>query len=231
MKKMKKVLALLLVFVLTISLGACKSSPKEEPGTDAATEEGADSEGGETKEADGEYEFSEPVTIKFANYAILEAGYDKFWDDVKKGFEEKYPNIKVEYMTAEYGQMLTQVVTWAGGGEIPWIPTLADAGLAIPVTDVFSEDYLSQIYPSMLEATNIDGVPYGIPMYASPFIMFYNRDLFEQAGLDPDTPPTTCSFKNIRWKSCLSFWYDNRFCIRIGFLSDFSSIWLWGLCT
>ncbi|ROR25289.1 multiple sugar transport system substrate-binding protein [Mobilisporobacter senegalensis] len=198
MSKMKKVLALLLIVVLTVSLGACKSSKKEEPKADVTTEDGEPA-GEEVSESDGEYEFTEPVTIKFANYAVLEAGYDKFWEDVKKGFEEKYPNIKIEYMTAEYGQMLTQVVTWAGGGEIvdlvlgeiPWIPTLADAGLAVPVTDAFSEDYLSQIYPSMLEATNVDGVPYGIPMYASPFVMFYNKDLFEQAGLDPNAPPTT----------------------------------------
>lgn len=198
MSKMKKVLALLLIVVLTVSLGACKSSKKEEPKADVTTEDGEPA-GEEVSESDGEYEFTEPVTIKFANYAVLEAGYDKFWEDVKKGFEEKYPNIQIEYMTAEYGQMLTQVVTWAGGGEIvdlvlgeiPWIPTLADAGLAVPVTDAFSEDYLSQIYPSMLEATNVDGVPYGIPMYASPFVMFYNKDLFEQAGLDPNAPPTT----------------------------------------
>lgn len=199
MSKMKKVLALLLIFVLTVSLGACGSSKKEESKTDTAKEDVTQTSDEETATTDGEYEFTEPVTIKFANYAVLEAGYDKFWEGVKKGFEEKYPNIKIEYMTAEYGQMLTQVVTWAGGGEtvdlvigeIPWIPTLADAGLAVPVTDVFSEDYLSQIYPSMLEATNVDGVPYGIPMYASPFVMFYNKGLFEQAGLDPNTPPTT----------------------------------------
>ncbi len=203
MSKMKKVLALLLIFVLTVSLGACGSTKKEDTKTDTAKGNATADTTGTADEAtsqeDGEYEFTEPVTIKFANYAVLEAGYDKFWENVKQGFEEKYPNIKIEYMTAEYGQMLTQVVTWAGGGEtvdlvlgeIPWIPTLADAGLAVPVTDLFSEDYLSQIYPSMLEATDVDGVPYGIPMYASPFVMFYNKDLFTQAGLDPNTPPTT----------------------------------------
>ena len=28
-------------------------------------------------------------------------------------------------------------------------------------------------------------------MYVSPFLMYYNKDLFEQAGLDPNSPPTT----------------------------------------
>ncbi|HHV11618.1 MAG TPA: extracellular solute-binding protein [Clostridiales bacterium] len=204
MSKMKKVLALLLVFVLTASLGACGGSPKEETKkdtvpTDTKQTDVTQAVKEETDKASGDYEFKEPVTIKFANYGVLEAGYDKFWNDAKKGFEEKYPDITIEFMTAEYGQMLTQVVTWVGGGEkvdlvfgeASWIPTLADAGILMPVTDAFSEDYLSQIYPSMLEAMKVDGVPHGIPMYASPFIMLYNKDLFEQAGLDPNSPPAT----------------------------------------
>lgn len=28
-------------------------------------------------------------------------------------------------------------------------------------------------------------------MYVSPFLLYYNKDLFEKAGLDPNTPPTT----------------------------------------
>ncbi|MFT4105330.1 MAG: extracellular solute-binding protein [Lacrimispora sp.] len=200
MSKMKKVLALLLTFVLTVSLGACGGSAKEEtkkdtPQTEAATQAAQ----AETTKTSENYEFKEPVTIKFANYAVLEAGYDKFWNDAKKGFEEKYPDITVEFMTAEYGQMLTQVVTWVGGGEkvdlvlgeASWISTLADAGILMPVTEAFPAEYLSQIYPSMMDAMKVDGVPHGIPMYASPFIMLYNKALFEQAGLDPENPPTT----------------------------------------
>lgn len=209
---MKKVLTLFMALVMIFSLAACGGKEVTEKSKDPVdtentakedtkdTTEKEDTEDTtEKEETSGEYVFTEPVTIKFANYAILEAGYDQFWNDVKTGFEAKYDNIKIEYLSAEYGQMLTQVVTWAGGGEVvdlvfgesSWAPTLADAGIIIPVTDAFPEDYLSQIYPSILESTSVAGEPYGIPMYASPFIMYYNKDLFEQAGLDPNTPPTT----------------------------------------
>lgn len=139
------------------------------------------------------------VTIKFANYALLEKGYEPFWNGVKTGFEAKYPNIKVEYVTAPYGEIVNQVINMAGGGnkvdllfgEIGWTPTLEDAGLSVPVDTVLSKEFLDDFYPSVLQAANINGKPYALPMYVSPFLLYYNKDLFTQAGLDPNTPPKT----------------------------------------
>ena len=47
----------------------------------------------------------EKVTLKIANYAVLEKGYDEFWSSVKAGYEEKYPNVTIEWVTAPYGEM------------------------------------------------------------------------------------------------------------------------------
>jgi multiple sugar transport system substrate-binding protein len=51
-----------------------------------------------------------PVTIKVANYAILEGGYEPFWKSVKTGFEAKNPNITIEWVSAPYGEIVNQVV-------------------------------------------------------------------------------------------------------------------------
>ena len=163
--------------------------------TAAAAEEGA----AEATEAAGEEAAGEPVTIQVANYALLEAGYDTFWEGVKTGFEEQYPNITIEWVTAPYGEILNQVINMAGGGdrvdcifsEMIWIPSLVDAGLAAPLDGVLDADFLNDYYPNVLEAHSVDGQVYGAPLYISPFVLFYNKDLFEQAGLDPENPPTT----------------------------------------
>ena len=36
-----------------------------------------------------------------------------------------------------------------------------------------------------------DGRLYGVPLYADVSALFYNKDLFEKAGLDPNKPPTS----------------------------------------
>ena len=102
-------------------------------------------------------------------------------------------------MTAPYGEIVNTVINMAGGGdmvdlmygELDWIPTMVEAGMAAPAKDVLSAELMEDIYPSILEACSIDGVAYGVPMYVSPFLMYYNKDLFEKAGLDPEAPPAT----------------------------------------
>ncbi len=140
-----------------------------------------------------------PVTIKVANYALLESGYEPFWNGVKEGFEAENPDVTIEWITAPYGEIVNQVINMAGGGdkvdviygEVDWVPGLADSGLAAPIEDILDAEYLDDYYPDVLNAHSIDGKAYGIPLYISPYVLYYNKDLFIQAGLDPENPPTT----------------------------------------
>ncbi len=140
-----------------------------------------------------------PVTLKVANYALLESGYEDFWAGVKEGFEAKYPQYKIEWVTAPYGEILNQVINMAGGGdrvdvifgEEAWVPQLYASGLAAPVTSIVDEAFVSDFDPAVMDVFTIDGDIYGIPLYVSPFILYYNTELFEQAGLDPANPPKT----------------------------------------
>lgn len=140
-----------------------------------------------------------PVTIKVANYALLEKGYEPFWKEVKTGFEAANPDITIEWVTAPYGEIVNQVVNMAGGGnkvdaifgEIDWVPGLVDAGLAAPIRDILPSSFVDDFYPDVLKSFEVDGKPSGIPLYVSPYVMYYNKSLFAQAGLDPAKPPKT----------------------------------------
>lgn len=138
-----------------------------------------------------------PLTIKIANYALLESGYEDFWNGVKTGFEAQYPQYRIEWVTAPYGEILNQVINMAGGGdrvdvifgEEAWVPQLYASGLAAPVTDILDEEFVADFDPAIMDVFTIEGGIYGIPLYVSPFILYYNTELFEQAGLDPANPP------------------------------------------
>ena len=141
----------------------------------------------------------EKTVIKFANHMVLEAGTEPFWTQFEIDFESRHPDIDLQYVTAPYGEMLNTVINMAGGGdrvdlmvgEISWTPALEDSGLIVPVSDIMSEEFLADFFPDILDACRIDGVLYALPMWMSPYILLYNRDLFVQAGLDPDSPPKT----------------------------------------
>ncbi|ALC89442.1 ABC transporter substrate-binding protein [Bacillus sp. FJAT-18017] len=63
---------------------------------------------------------------------------------------------------------------------------LKDLGDTIEKTGLKAEDYSETAW----NAGNIDGKQYSIPLDIHPLIMYYNKDLFEAAGLDPENPPT-----------------------------------------
>ena len=137
----------------------------------------------------------EKVTLKFANYALLEDAYKEFWAGVKTGFEAKHPNITIEWVTAPYAEIASQVITKAGAGdkcdlvfgENSWISSFEDAGYAANAADIMGDAYMKNFHESALASCSVDGKAYGIPMYVSPFILYYNVDILKKAGID--NPP------------------------------------------
>ena len=54
-------------------------------------------------------------------------------------------------------------------------------------TDIKKEDFVF----SYLDSLSTDDGLYGVPFQISSYVMYWNKDLFEKAGLDPETPPAT----------------------------------------
>ncbi len=135
----------------------------------------------------------EKTVLKISNYAVLESNYTEFWNSVEAGFEAAYPEYDIEWVTSEYGQTTNTVITAAGGGdycdalfgELSWVSVLAYA--FDPVTDVLTEDLLNTFDANILDSCKFDGECYAIPYYVSPFILYYNTELFAQAGIEVPT--------------------------------------------
>ncbi|MDX7949669.1 extracellular solute-binding protein [Lichenihabitans sp. Uapishka_5] len=57
----------------------------------------------------------------------------------------------------------------------------------IPMTDAEKASY----QPHIIDTITFDGKQWGVPIAFSTKALFWNKDLFKQAGLDPEKPPTT----------------------------------------
>lgn len=137
--------------------------------------------------------------IYFANYAVLEKAYTAFWEKVKRDFESKYPQYEVEYLTAGYNDMLSFVTNRVGGGdkvdiifgEVTWAAGLTDGGIITSVDQVLPQSFLADFHSTALNSFEYKGKIVGVPCYYSPTVLFYNKNLFKKAGLDPNKPPKT----------------------------------------
>ncbi|ACU84060.1 ABC-type sugar transport system, periplasmic component [Brachybacterium faecium DSM 4810] len=67
----------------------------------------------------------------------------------------------------------------------PAVPTLADTGM-LSTTEELGLD-ISHIDENLLGAGQIDDSTYGIPVGANTLALFYNLEILEEAGVDPET--------------------------------------------
>jgi ABC-type glycerol-3-phosphate transport system substrate-binding protein len=127
-----------------------------------------------------------------------QAAYDAFAEQEKQ-FEELHPDIDV--VGLEYEWTAPTFAAQLAGGSLPDVftvpftdsKTLLENGQLMDVTDEVKElGYADKFNPIIIsEVTDSDGRIYGFPRQAYANGLHYNRDLFEQAGLDPDQPPTS----------------------------------------
>ena len=127
-----------------------------------------------------------------------QAAYDAFAEQEKQ-FEELHPDIDV--VGLEYEWTAPTFAAQLAGGSLPDVftvpftdsKTLLENGQLMDVTDEVKElGYADKFNPIIIsEVTDADGRIYGFPRQAYANGLHYNRDLFEQAGLDPDQPPAT----------------------------------------
>lgn len=102
-----------------------------------------------------------------------------------------------------YDEAQTKLMQLLGTDDAPTIQQLpgtssrelVDSGAIAPMQDFIDENGfdLEALQPNIVEAYTVDGVLYAMPQAASGPLLFYNRELFEEAGLDPDSPPATFS--------------------------------------
>ncbi|BDV31996.1 ABC transporter substrate-binding protein [Microbacterium terricola] len=126
------------------------------------------------------------------------AAYEAFATQEKQ-FEDEHPDIDIIGVEYEW-EGPTFAVQLAGGSlpDVFTVPftdskTLLENGQLMDVTDEIEElGYTDSFNPIILDGvTDGEGHIFGFPRQAYAMGLHYNRDLFEQAGLDPDSPPTT----------------------------------------
>ncbi|OLP42346.1 ABC transporter substrate-binding protein [Rhizobium oryziradicis] len=62
-----------------------------------------------------------------------------------------------------------------------------DLIVPVPMTDEEQKSY----YPHIVDTVTFDGTQWGVPIAFSTKALYWNKDLFKKAGLDPETPPKT----------------------------------------
>lgn len=136
----------------------------------------------------------EPVTITYFTFSAAPDHLEDL-DRMIEIFEAANPHISVEVETAPFGDYFTKLQTLIAGGEAPDVfelnyenfVTFASKGVLADLTGNLEADAGSPLdvyYPRSYDAFNYNGLQSGLPATFSTVVLFYNKDLFDQAGLD-----------------------------------------------
>lgn len=126
----------------------------------------------------------------------------KIIDDMVARFHKEHPDIKVEAVYAgNYTDTMTKAMTAMKGGQPPQISvllstdlfTLVDEKAIVPVDEVPGVDkaWLDSFYPAFMANGRTGGKTWSVPFQRSTIVLYYNKDAFKEAGLDPEKAPAT----------------------------------------
>lgn len=102
-----------------------------------------------------------------------------------------------------YGETTTKALTAAKAGSPPHVAvllasdifTLVEEEVITPISDLADTDadkeWLDGFYKGFMNDAIFEGKTYGVPFQRSTPVLYYNKDAFEKAGLDVNTPPKT----------------------------------------
>ncbi len=142
----------------------------------------------------GEAKSSGKTTIKYATYS---AGPDHLedMDKMVAEFEKQNPDIKVDVEVIGYDDYFTKLQTQASSKTLPDafemnyenFATYAGNGVLLDLTEQSKKD--DSFSPDLLTGNTYDyfqhdGKLYGLTEKVSDVVLFYNQDLFDQAGLE-----------------------------------------------
>lgn len=141
----------------------------------------------------------EPTTINF--WHAMSGSRAEVLQGLVDQFNAEHPDIQIvaEY-TGSYAETLTKALTAYSSGEAPEIVqvyevgtrTMLDSGAIVPVMEVSGGELdQSAFVEPILNYYAIDGELRCMPFNSSTAMLYYNKDMFEAAGLDPEKPPTT----------------------------------------
>ncbi len=200
----KRLLGIFLATTMMATLFAgCGSAAAETPAatTESTATETAEPAAEEVAEAEdtAQADAAEPITLK---WAIWDKDITPYWEALKEAYEAANPNVTVEMTDLGSTDYMTVLATELSGSgsdfdvvtikDVPGYATLVSKNTLEPLDSYISSAGidLSQ-YGGVDKQVTVNGSLYELPFRNDFWVVFYNKDIFDAAGVDYPTNDMT----------------------------------------
>ncbi|WP_417255273.1 ABC transporter substrate-binding protein [Celeribacter sp.] len=125
----------------------------------------------------------------------------KVVDGIVADFMDEHPDITVNAIYAgNYDDTRIKALAALAAGEPAQLAVmfsidaydLIEQDLIVPFEELTDDSaWLDSFYPALMANGKVEGQTWGIPFQRSTIVAYYNKDMFREAGLDPEHAPTT----------------------------------------
>mgnify|MGYP001274492219 CR=1 FL=1 len=120
--------------------------------------------------------------------------------DQVAAFKQAHPGFTIEVVTNANVQKLVAAIAGSNPPDVMQlnqgdVATLAMKQALMPLDASFAQDHIDMagFWPVCTQIVSFLGKRYGMPHHQGCYVLFWNRSLFQQAGLDPEKAPATWS--------------------------------------
>lgn len=113
------------------------------------------------------------------------------FQDAAKRFEATHPDVEINVEDVSWDNLQQRLATDIAGGTAPdisviatrWVLDYVQNGIAEPLDDYITPQFRDRFYQNLLAPGTVNGKTYLLPILASTRALYYNKDLYEKAGV------------------------------------------------
>jgi multiple sugar transport system substrate-binding protein len=199
MKKriLSTILAMAMVVANITACGSAASTAPTEPAQTETTE--APAAEAPAAEAPAAEASDEPVNLKWALWDVSSTVY---YQPLIDAYTAAHPNVTIEMVdlgSTDYSTVLGTQLSGSGSDfdvvtikDVPGYVSLVNKGVLESLNDRISADGVDlSLYNGVTDQVTIDGNLYELPFRSDIWVLFYNKDVFDAAGVDYPTNDMT----------------------------------------
>ncbi len=193
----KKVLSLVLGLSMVASL--CAGCGASTDATSTANKTSASETKTEASVAATTEPAAEEVTLK---WAIWDESTTQYWGDIKTAYEASHKGVTIEMVDLGSTDYMTVLATELSGTgtdfdvvtikDVPGYATLVQKNAILALDDYIAADGVDlSKYSGATDQVTVDGKLYELPFRNDFWVIFYNKDIFDRAGVQYPTNDMT----------------------------------------
>lgn len=168
----KKMISALLTMGMIVGLTACSGGASEE-GTGSGDE----------------------IVLEFPSWQATEPGFQEFWEAAVEEFESTHENVKINLYQVPFDSYVDTLTTLYAADTPPQITHIpsryfaqfSEMGWFEPLNNRLEETDIIENWSSLQEGLQTDGEYYGVLLLGNGYTLYYNKAMFDEAGLEVPT--------------------------------------------